>query len=57
MTGRTVVVVAHRLSTVVKADKIVVMAEGQVIEEGSHENLARRPDGLYARLNNLQTPV
>jgi ATP-binding cassette subfamily B protein len=57
MNGRTVVVVAHRLSTVVKADKIVVMAEGQVVEEGSHEALARRPDGLYARLNNLQTPV
>lgn len=57
MNGRTVVVVAHRLSTVVKADKIVVMAEGRVIEEGNHESLARRPDGLYARLNNLQTPV
>lgn len=57
MNGRTVVVVAHRLSTVVKADKIIVMAEGQVVEEGNHEALARRPDGLYARLNNLQTPV
>lgn len=57
MHGRTVVVVAHRLSTVVKADKIVVMAEGRVVEEGSHESLARRPDGLYARLNNLQSPV
>ncbi|MBT9371505.1 ABC transporter ATP-binding protein [Rhizobium sp. CSW-27] len=57
MKGRTVVVVAHRLSTIVKADKIVVMAEGRVVEEGNHESLARRPDGLYARLNNLQTPV
>jgi ABC-type multidrug transport system fused ATPase/permease subunit len=57
MNGRTVLVVAHRLSTVVKANKIVVMAEGRVIEEGNHESLARRPDGLYARLNNLQTPV
>ncbi|WP_137135062.1 ABC transporter ATP-binding protein [Rhizobium sp. FKY42] len=56
MNGRTVVVVAHRLSTVVKADKIVVMAEGRVVEEGSHEELARRQDGLYARLNNLQSP-
>ncbi|MGF9565251.1 ABC transporter ATP-binding protein [Neorhizobium sp. JUb45] len=54
MKGRTVVVVAHRLSTVVKADKIVVMNEGHVIEQGSHEELAKRPDGLYARLNNLQ---
>lgn len=57
MKGRTVVVVAHRLSTVVKAHKIVVMSEGRVIEEGSHEELALRQDGLYARLNNLQAPA
>lgn len=56
MNGRTVLVVAHRLSTVVKADKIVVMADGRVVEEGSHDELARRQDGLYARLNNLQAP-
>ncbi len=54
MSGRTVIVIAHRLSTVVNADKIVVMKEGIVVEEGSHEELARRPDGLYARLHNLQ---
>lgn len=54
MNGRTVIVVAHRLSTVVKADKIVVMSEGQVMEQGTHEELAKRKDGLYARLNNLQ---
>ncbi len=54
MTGRTVIVIAHRLSTVVKADKIVVMNEGQVVEEGTHETLARQENGLYARLNNLQ---
>ena len=57
MRGRTVVVVAHRLSTIVKADKIVVMSEGRVVEEGWHEALAQRPDGLYARLNNLQKPI
>ena len=57
MNGRTVLVVAHRLSTVVKADKIVVMQDGAVIEEGSHEALAQRKDGLYARLNNLQAPA
>lgn len=56
MTGRTVIVIAHRLSTVVKADKIVVMHEGRVMEEGTHETLAKRKDGLYARLNNLQAP-
>ena len=54
MGGRTVVVIAHRLSTIVKADKIIVMDSGNVAEEGVHEELARRPDGLYARLNSLQ---
>lgn len=54
MNGRTVVVIAHRLSTVVKADKIVVMQDGRIVEEGTHDDLARRKDGLYARLNQLQ---
>lgn len=56
MSGRTVVVIAHRLSTVVNADKIVVMHDGRSVEEGSHATLAQRKDGLYARLNNLQAP-
>ncbi len=56
MDGRTVIVIAHRLSTVVNADRIVVMHEGRVVEEGTHGTLAQRKDGLYARLNNLQTP-
>jgi len=54
MGGRTVIVIAHRLSTVVKAHKIMVMEAGRVVEEGVHQELARRPDGLYARLNKLQ---
>lgn len=54
MSGRTVVVIAHRLSTVVNADKIIVMKDGLVVEEGTHEALAKRTDGLYARLHNLQ---
>lgn len=57
MSGRTVVVIAHRLSTVVRADKIIVMQDGQVVEEGTHAVLAVREDGLYARLNNLQAPT
>lgn len=56
MRGRTVIVIAHRLSTVVNADKIVVMQEGRVVEEGTHDDLAQRKNGLYARLNNLQSP-
>ena len=55
MSGRTVVVIAHRLSTIVKADKIIVMQEGKIAEEGTHDMLAQRRNGLYARLNNLQT--
>ncbi|MGO4565826.1 ABC transporter ATP-binding protein [Rhizobium sp. 2YAF20] len=57
MSGRTVVVIAHRLSTVVRADKIVVMQQGRVVEQGNHETLAVASDGLYARLNNLQRPA
>lgn len=57
MSGRTVVVIAHRLSTVVRADKIIVMQAGQVVEEGTHAALATRENGLYARLNNLQAPT
>jgi ATP-binding cassette subfamily B protein len=56
MSGRTVIVIAHRLSTVVRADKIIVMQAGQVVEEGTHAALAARPNGLYARLHNLQAP-
>ncbi len=56
MRNRTVIVIAHRLSTVVHADKIIVMHDGRVVEEGTHEVLAQRKDGLYARLNNLQSP-
>ncbi|MDQ0318416.1 ATP-binding cassette subfamily B protein [Pararhizobium capsulatum DSM 1112] len=57
MSGRTVVVIAHRLSTIANADKIIVMRDGLVVEEGTHEALARRNDGLYARLHNLQGGV
>lgn len=55
MNGRTVIVIAHRLSTVVRADKIVVMHDGQVLEQGTHEELAKQENGLYAHLNNLQS--
>ncbi|MEQ9695692.1 ABC transporter ATP-binding protein [Shimia sp. SDUM112013] len=51
--GRTTLVIAHRLSTVREADKIVVMDQGKVVDEGSHEDLLAR-DGIYADLYNLQ---
>jgi ATP-binding cassette, subfamily B, bacterial MsbA len=51
--GRTVFVIAHRLSTVMKADRIVVVDGGQIVEMGTHEELLARK-GLYNRLHTLQ---
>jgi ATP-binding cassette, subfamily B, bacterial MsbA len=50
MQHRTAFVIAHRLSTVRRADKIVVLEKGQVAEIGQHEELLARPDGVYAKL-------
>jgi ATP-binding cassette, subfamily B, bacterial len=53
MEGRTTLVIAHRLATVLEADRIVVMDAGRVVEEGRHPDLLAR-GGLYARLARLQ---
>jgi len=51
--GRTTLVIAHRLATVLKADRILVMDQGRVVEEGTHKSLIRH-GGIYARLARLQ---
>jgi ATP-binding cassette subfamily B protein len=53
MSERTTLVIAHRLATVLKADRIVVMEAGRVVDIGTHDDLVAR-DGLYARLARMQ---
>jgi len=53
MKDRTTIVIAHRLATVRSADRIIVMDEGRIVEQGDHDSLIAR-NGLYARLAELQ---
>jgi subfamily B ATP-binding cassette protein MsbA len=55
MQNRTTFVIAHRLSTVRRADVIIVLEKGRVAEIGTHEELVSRPDGVYAKLHALQS--
>lgn len=52
--GRTVIIIAHRLSAVRRAHRIVVMDKGQIVEIGPHDILVTRPKGLYAYLWRMQ---
>ncbi|CAG0965097.1 putative ABC transporter ATP-binding protein [Myxococcaceae bacterium] len=55
VSGRSSVIIAHRLSTVMNADQILVLKEGRVVERGRHEDLANQDGGLYAKLFEIQT--
>jgi len=52
--GRTVIIIAHRLATVRRCNRIIGMTDGRIVESGSHDDLVKRKDGLYARLWALQ---
>jgi subfamily B ATP-binding cassette protein HlyB/CyaB len=52
--GRTVLIIAHRLSTVRRADRIIVVEKGEIAEDGSHDALIQQ-GGIYAALNAHQT--
>jgi len=52
--GRTVLVIAHRLATIKRADRVVVIHGGRIAEIGCHADLMARPDGIYRRLAQLQ---
>ncbi len=52
--GRTTIAIAHRLSTVHRADKIIVMDAGQAIEQGTHAELLAKPEGAYRKLHEYQ---
>ncbi len=55
MKNRTSVVIAHRLSTVANLDRIIVLQDGKIVEQGSHDELLKNPDGVYQHLWSRQS--
>ena len=53
--NRTVIIIAHRMAAVRPCHRIIAMNEGRVVEVGSHDELVRKPNGLYAYLWGLQS--
>ena len=51
---RTSIVIAHRLATIKKADKIIVMEKGKIVETGTHKELLEKEDGYYRKLHEVQ---
>lgn len=54
MKGRTTIIIAHRLATIRKVDRIYVLSDGEIVEQGNHLDLLGREDGFYANLVRLQ---
>jgi ABC-type multidrug transport system fused ATPase/permease subunit len=54
MENRTSIVIAHRLSTIQHADFIVVIDDGMIVEQGTHEELLKISEGVYRRLHSMQ---
>lgn len=57
ISDRTTIVIAHRLSTLRKADRLVILDKGEIVEQGSHRELISKEDGLYARFLNMQSKM
>ena len=54
MQGRTSVIIAHRLATIKSVDRIYVLENGNIVEQGTHEELSRKEDGKYSALARMQ---
>jgi ATP-binding cassette subfamily B protein len=52
--GRTVFAIAHRLSTLRRSDRLIVIDDGEIVERGTHGELLSNPDGVYTRLQQMQ---
>jgi ATP-binding cassette subfamily B protein len=55
--GRTTFAIAHRLSTLQAADRLIVLEKGKVVEQGLHAELVDKPGGVYAKLHNTQVEM
>ncbi len=55
--NRTTIAIAHRLSTLRKADRLIILDKGEIVEQGSHEELSAKEGGIYAKLLRMQTEM
>ena len=54
MKGKTVIVIAHRLSTLLQMDRIIVLDQGKIVQDGHHNTLVAQEDGIYRKLWDMQ---